>query len=236
MLTELLETIKKAQTGAFFTVGLTGSVAVGKSTMAERLQSGLEKAGYRVAVLSTDAFLKSNDNLHQAGIFDEKGFPKSYDLKALADFIRGFRAGETSQVTRVYSQTLADLVPGESRLIERPDILILEGVVALQLPSELLDCTLFIEAEMEDVKDWYLARNLLATVKSIDRPDSWRSQYAHLPLADFYQLAMAVWEKTNQKNYDDYIVKTKEAADWLLSFDHYHQLVAVHQGPRQLKG
>ncbi|MBS9336623.1 type I pantothenate kinase [Fructobacillus papyrifericola] len=236
MLNKVIERLKKSQTGAFFTVGITGSVAVGKSTLAERLASGLEAVGYRVAVLSTDAFLKSNRQLHEEGIFDEKGFPKSYDLEGVEKLIKAFAAGEKIQKTASYSQTLADIVPGKEMFVNRPDILILEGVVALQLPSDLLDATFFIEADMADVKDWYLERNLLATVKSVNEPASWRAQYADMPLVDFYRLAMSVWEKTNQKNYVDYIVKTKAKADWVLNLDHYHQLVAVEAGKRLAEG
>ncbi|MBS9335157.1 type I pantothenate kinase [Fructobacillus sp. M1-13] len=234
MIENVMKQIEKAQTGAFFTVGLTGSVAVGKSTLAERLSTGLEAAGYRVAIMSTDDFLKSNAELHEEGFFDEKGFPQSYDLKGLRDFVQNFRDGQAVQTTQKYSQTLADIVPGRFVRIDRPDILILEGVVSLQLPSELLDFTVFIEAAMSDIKDWYLSRNLLATVKSIGDDKSWRSQYSHMALSDFYDLAMTVWEKTNQKNYDEYIVKSKRKADWVLHLDSYHQLTGIEKGPRTL--
>ncbi|MFC4761256.1 type I pantothenate kinase [Fructobacillus durionis] len=233
MFDQLLSQIKKAQNGSFFTIGLTGSVAVGKSTLAERLAVGLREAGLRVAVLSTDAFLKDNATLHKEGIFDEKGFPKSYDLKALETFIREFQEGQSNQQVAVYSQTLADIVPGERKSLELPDVLILEGVVALQLPDELLNSTIFLEADMADVKDWYLERNLLSTVKSANHPDSWRAQYAKLPLIDFYELAMAIWEKTNQKNYDDYIYPSQKSADWIVALDYYHQITEIKVGPRQ---
>lgn len=232
MLNQLLQQVEKAQKGAFFTIGLTGSVAVGKSTLADQLAVALRKVGRTVEVLSTDAFLKNNERLHQEGIFDEKGFPKSYDLHSMEDFIRNFKDGKDRQETAVYSQTLADIIPNEKRTINRPDVLILEGVVALQLPTDLLDLTVFLEADMQDVKDWYLARNLLATVKSANRPDSWRAQYARLPLFDFYKLAMGVWERTNQKNYDDYILKTREKSDWIVSVDYFHQVQSVLAGPR----
>ncbi|MDD9138134.1 type I pantothenate kinase [Fructobacillus sp. CRL 2054] len=233
MLNQLISQIKKAQNGSFFTIGLTGSVAVGKSTLAERLAVGLRESGLKVEVLSTDAFLKDNATLHEEGIFDEKGFPKSYDLTALEEFIRFFQDGKDDQKVAVYSQTLADIVPSEKKRVKRPDVLILEGVVALQLPEDLLNSTIFLEADMAHVKDWYLERNLLATVKSANHPDSWRAQYAKLPLIDFYNLAMSIWEKTNQKNYDDYIYPSQQSADWIVALDYYHQITEIKVGPRQ---
>ncbi|GAP01694.1 pantothenate kinase [Fructobacillus fructosus] len=230
MIERLIEEVKNAHQGVFFTIGLTGSVAVGKSTLADQLAMEIKAAGLTVQVLSTDAFLKTNEQLHQEGIFDEKGFPNSYDLKGMATFIENFRNGQQTQRTAVYSQTLADRVPGKESIIDRPDVLILEGVVALQLPKKLLDLTVFLEADLQDIRDWYLARNLLATVKSANEPNSWRAKYADMPLLDFYKLAMGVWEKTNQQNYDRFIYPTKGKADWVVSVDYYHQIQSITPG------
>ncbi|MBS9338688.1 type I pantothenate kinase [Fructobacillus sp. M2-14] len=234
MIEQLIEEVKKAHQGAFFTLAITGSVSAGKSTLAEMIAVPLEGAGLKTAIVSTDDFLKSNDRLHQEGIFEQKGFPVSYDLEKLSSFIENYQNGMEQQTLAEYSQNMADIIPEKTKTVEKPDVLILEGVVALQLDPTLLDLTVFLEADMKHVKDWYLQRNLMATVKSVDKPDSWRNQYVNLSLADFYKVAMDVWEKTNQKNYDDFILPSRKQADWVLSLDYYHQPQNLTVGPRRI--
>ncbi|CAK1228208.1 Panthothenate kinase (CoaA) [Fructobacillus tropaeoli] len=231
-MTNLVEKIYEAHHGSFLTVGMTGSVAVGKSTLAAELAQGLQKKGLVATVISTDDFLKTNQVLKDEGIFDQKGFPQSYYLQDLVQLIGNFKAGMKNQVINRYSQTWADIVPGEKQEISRPDILIIEGVVALQLPAENLDQTVFVEADMNDIKDWYLERNFLATVKASNQPQSWRYQYKDMAIKDFYDLALSVWEKTNQVNYDRYIQKTRADADLILQLDRYHHPVSLTMGSR----
>lgn len=227
MTVELVEKIYQAHQGSFLTVGITGSVSVGKSTLAENLAHDLEKRGLTVTVVSTDDFLKTNQELQDDGLFDQKGFPVTYHLDQLGAVIEAFRQGEQQQAIPKYSQTLADIVPNEVTQITRPDVLIIEGVVALQLPSVLLDQTIFVEAKITDIKDWYIERMFLATAKASQEPSSWRYQYREMPVADLYALAMEVWEQTNQANYDRFILPTKNKAGWLLKLDRYHQVVDI---------
>ncbi|MCO0832114.1 type I pantothenate kinase [Fructobacillus sp. W13] len=234
MIEQLVEEVKKAHQGAFFTLAITGSVSVGKSTLAEMLAVQLEETGLKTAIVSTDDFLKNNARLHEEGIFEQKGFPVSYDLEKLSSFIENFQDGVEKQSLAAYSQNMADIVDGQEKTVEKPDVLLLEGVVALQLDSSLLDLTVFLEADINHIKDWYLQRNLLATVKSVDEPKSWRNQYVNLSLVDFYNVAMDVWEKTNQKNYDEYILPSKKQADWVLTFDYFHQPDNLTVGPRHI--
>ncbi|MDF7637534.1 type I pantothenate kinase [Leuconostocaceae bacterium ESL0958] len=228
----LAQKIYEAHQGSFLTVGLTGSVAVGKSTQAAYLAADLRQRGLTATVVSTDDFLRSNASLQAAGIFHEKGFPQSYRLAALADFIRNFQAGQAVQTIGQYSQTLADIDKAAQQAVARPDVLIIEGVVALQLPTELLDQTVFLEADLTDIKNWYLQRNMLATVQSAEQADSWRQQYLDYSLRDFAATALAIWAETNQANYDRYILPSREQADWVLSLDSHHRVQALRPGPR----
>ncbi|GAO99159.1 type I pantothenate kinase [Fructobacillus ficulneus] len=229
----IINSIYEAHHGSFLTVGITGSVAVGKSTLAAELAQGLNELGLIARVISTDDFLKSNQELEAEGRFDQKGFPISYHLDELTSLIQNFKAGHLQKTINKYSQTLADIIPGKKETIDRPDVLIIEGVVALQLPTEFLDQTIFVEAKISDIKDWYLQRNFLATVKASQEPESWRYQYKNMPIQEFYQLAMDIWEKTNQANYDNYIAPTRSLADWILILNQYHQIVDTIAGPRK---
>ncbi|WEV54482.1 type I pantothenate kinase [Leuconostocaceae bacterium ESL0723] len=224
---ELIATILKQYQGEFMTVGLAGSVSVGKSTLAETLASRLTTAGVNSQVISTDHFLMSNADLQSAGLFDQKGFPQTYHLDQLADLVQAFRAGKKRATLPIYQQVLADIVPDQDQVIDRPQILIIEGVVALQLPKAALDLAIYIDADLADIKDWYLARNLMATFAARNHPDSWRYQYHHWPIDDFANQALAVWDRTNQVNLDRYIHPSAVRADLVVHLDHWHQITAV---------
>lgn len=219
--------IKSKYVAPFMVIGITGSVAVGKSTFAHDLADKLSQQNIKTTVISTDDCLMSNDELHERGLFDQKGFPQTYNLDLLEKVITRFRAGEKSLNIPVYTQELADIHPNETQIIELPNILIVEGVVALQLPPKHFDLKIYIDADLADIKEWYLSRTLEVTALAKDDPSSWRYDYAKMPIDEFTQLVMQVWENTNQKNLDQYILPTKSLADVIVHFDKQHRIFDI---------
>lgn len=219
--------IKSKYVAPFMVIGITGSVAVGKSTFAHDLADKLSQQNIKTKVISTDDFLMSNDELHERGLFDQKGFLQTYNLDLLEKVITRFRAGEKSLNIPVYTQELADIHPNETQIIELPNILIVEGVVALQLPPKHFDLKIYIDADLADIKEWYLSRTLEVTALAKDDPSSWRYDYAKMPIDEFTQLVMQVWENTNQKNLDQYILPTKSLADVIVHFDKQHRIFDI---------
>lgn len=218
----LVKAIESRYHGEFMTVAIAGSVAVGKSTFANELA---EKLKINVAVVSTDDFLFSNQFLQEHQLFDRKGFPETYDLDALTKLIAQFKSG--NQLVRIphYDQKIADIDHNVTRIVNKPDILIIEGVVALQL--SIIDFKIYLDATIENIKRWYLTRTLELTEKAKHDPNSWRHQYAHMPVKDFTKLVMAVWENTNQVNLDKYISPSKSNADAIVYLNEKHQVEKI---------
>src|SRR5690349_16726118 len=147
-------------TGGPFLIGLSGSVAVGKSTAARLLTALLERApaGPGVELVTTDGFLEPNAVLAERGLLQRKGWPESYRAGALAAFAGELRAGRSAVAPR-YSHVLYDIVPGAERVVEPPDVLLLEGLNVLRDDvAPLLDLALYLDADPADVADWYVAR------------------------------------------------------------------------------
>ncbi|CAH1854787.1 type I pantothenate kinase [Convivina intestini] len=220
---ELVNQILAKYQQRFFVVALSGSVAVGKSSFAEQLAEKLSNRGLDCQVVSSDHFLYTNQELTTAGIFEQKGFPASYHLDHLVGMLKAFESGEAQVEIPLYEQDFGDIVPDQRQIITRPNILIVEGVVALQLPSNQRDFSIYLDADLDHIKNWYLSRNIMATLSATDNPKSWRYQYRNMPLEQFKNLALAVWETTNQKNLDDYIGPSRQQADVLVHLDRWHQ-------------
>ncbi|MCT4382209.1 type I pantothenate kinase [Leuconostoc suionicum] len=224
---DLVSFIEGRYVAPFMVIGITGSVAVGKSTFARNLAEKLSRHGLKSTVISTDDFLMSNEELHARGLFEQKGFPQTYHIDQLEQVIKQFHAGEKSVDIPIYTQELADIHPNETQTVELPNILIIEGVTALQLPAEQLDLKIYIDANLADIKKWYLTRTLEVTALAKDDPSSWRYNYAKMPLDEFTKLAMQVWQTTNQKNLDDYILPTKTFADVIVYVNQQHDIFDI---------
>lgn len=218
----LVQAIAQRYHGDFMTVGITGSVAVGKSTFAANLAEAL---AVNVAVVSTDDFLMPNATLMAQGLFDQKGFPQTYILDKMAQMIADFQAGQPEVTIPLYRQDIADIDPQVRQTILRPDILIIEGVVALQLAA--LDFKIYLDAALTDIKTWYLSRTLAMTAQAKTDPTSWRYQFAQMPVAELSALAMTTWEDTNQVNLDRYILPMKPTADAVVNLDQHHQITRI---------
>ena len=155
-----------------FIIGVAGSVAVGKSTTSRILQALLSRwpSSPKVDLVTTDGFLYPNKVLEDRGLMHRKGFPESYDRPRFVKFLADIKSGRSNVAVPVYSHLVYDVVPGEEVIIDRPDILIVEGLNILQpgeLPrdgkpivfaSDFIDFAIYIDADVEDLRDWYLTR------------------------------------------------------------------------------
>jgi type I pantothenate kinase len=199
-------------------VGLTGSVAVGKSVTARLLHALLAHGPDRpvVALVTTDGFLFPNAVLAARGIAQRKGFPESYDLAALRRFVTDVVAGDEARAP-TYSHLTYDIIPGKSVVVRQPDVLLLEGLhVSHALLGEQLDCSIYIDAELEDIRRWYVQRFFRLRSTAFMHPDSFFHRYASLTDDEARQIAIHIWSAINEPNLLEHIAPTRELADLVL--------------------
>lgn len=207
-----------------FMIGIAGSVAVGKSTISRVLQALLSRWPQHptVDLVTTDGFLFPNSVLEERGLLKRKGFPESYDRAALLDFVARAKSGETPLEVPVYSHVRYDIVPGRSRVIDQPDILILEGLNVLQaghrgtVVSDYFDFSIFVDADPEDIKRWYLERFLALKGTAFTHPDAYFRRYADISEEEAVEVANGIWEQINEVNLYRNILPTRERASLIL--------------------
>jgi type I pantothenate kinase len=209
-------------------VGIAGAVAVGKTTAAEQLALGLEQRGRRPHIVATDAFLHPNAVLTGRGIAYRKGFPESYDMQALAGFLTRVRSGAPRTELPVYSHTAYDIVAGRADVVERPDLVIVEGVVALQPPAaDSLDVGIFVDAREEDVRGWFITRFLRLTDQARREPASFYARFAEMGADEVRELAAGTWDAINGPNLHDHILPTRARAHVVVEKGGDHTVVRV---------
>lgn len=220
-----------------YVIGIAGSVAVGKSTFARILQALLARwpDHPRVDLITTDGFLFPNDVLQDRGIMNRKGFPESYDTKALLQFLRDLKSGASEVRAPVYSHVVYDIVEGDAITIRQPDILILEGLNVLQVGSEsnefvsdYFDFSIFIDAEEQDIEQWYVERFQALRETVFRDPNSFFQNYAHLTDEEAVETARTIWREINGKNLVENIEPTKSRASLLVQKGHDHRVTDVH--------
>lgn len=220
-------------------VGIAGSVAVGKSTLAKVLELLLGRAVEHpsVAVIGTDSFLYSNQELQRRGILHRKGFPETYDWDGLLGFLHGVRSGAGASQVPVYSHLRYDLVEGEHQLVDRPEIVILEGLNVLQappagsgttLPSDLMDLTVYVDAAETDIHRWFVERFLALRGSVFSDPESFFHEYAALTDEQAVQIAERVWKSINGRNLREHIAPTRSRADLILGKGPDHRVEEIH--------
>ena len=228
-----------------YIIGVAGSVAVGKSTTARVLQALLARWSPRpkVDLVTTDGFLFSNAVLEREGLMQKKGFPESYDLPKLLAFLSDIKAGRRPVRAPVYLHLTYDIIPNEWVEVDRPDILIVEGVNVLQtgkLPrdgkavpvvSDFFDFSVYIDADEPVLRNWYIKRFLALRDTAFHDPRSYFHRYAPLSDEEATATALAIWERTNLANLEDNILPTRPRATLILrkGADHVVESVALRR-------
>lgn len=222
-----------------FVIGLAGSVAVGKSTTARLLVALLSRAApnLTVALVPTDGFLFSNERLAARGLMNRKGFPDTYDVRALITFLSDVKAGNSYLNAPVYSHLTYDIVPDEVVTIERPDVLVIEGLNILQMPtagtelgsavSDFLDFSLYVDAETDIIRQWYVDRFLALRSTAFADPRSYFHRYAHLDDDGARTTAGMLWKTINEPNLVENILNTRQRADLILRKGAQHAVESI---------
>jgi type I pantothenate kinase len=220
-----------------YVIGIAGSVAVGKSTSARILQALLTRwpEHPRVELITTDGFLHSNAVLTERGIMNRKGFPESYDTKRLVQFLREVKAGSSEVAAPVYSHVVYDIVQGDSVVIHRPDILIVEGLNVLQVGSDsaefvsdYFDFSIYIDANEQDVENWYVERFFALRQTVFQNPESFFNNFAALSDDEAEAMARGIWKEINGKNLRENIAPTRSRASLVMQKGADHRVTEVH--------
>jgi len=213
-----------------FIIGIAGSVAVGKSTTARVLQELLTRwpSSPKVDLVTTDGFLYPNEVLRRENLMERKGFPESYDVGSVLRFLSAIKAGLPNVQAPLYSHLTYDVLSGEFRTIDRPDILIFEGINVLQtrdLPqdgtavpvvSDFFDFSIYIDAPEELIHQWYVDRFMRLRETAFQNPESFFHRYAALKPNAALAIAEQLWENINLKNLRENILPTRPRADLIL--------------------
>jgi type I pantothenate kinase len=224
-----------------YIIGVGGSVAVGKSTTARVLQALLQRWPNtpKVDLITTDGFLLPNAVLQREGLMEKKGFPESYDLPALLRFLTGVKAGQRPVAAPVYSHHVYDVVPGGRVEIDRPDILIVEGLNVLQagrppkdgkavpFVSDFFDFSVYIDAEETVLENWYVERFMRLRDTAFRDPQSYFHRYSKVDDKEAVETALSIWRRINLVNLHENILPTRQRASLILSKGADHEIERV---------
>lgn len=208
-----------------FVIGVAGSVAVGKSTVARLLRELLRRweDTPRVELITTDGFLYSNEELVRRGIMDRKGFPESYNRRALLRFVTQVKSGAPEVRAPFYSHMVYNIVPNAEIVVNSPDVLIVEGLNVLQPPrenslalSDMFDFSIYVDARTQDITRWYEERFLSLQKGAFANPSSYFRRYADLSHEEALATARRIWQTTNLPNLEQNILPTRSRARLIL--------------------
>lgn len=208
-------------------VGVAGSVAVGKSTLAAALGDAIASIGPSVHVLTTDAFLHSNAVLSDQGLLMRKGFPESYDLPALVAFVAAMRARSATVTVPVYSHDTYDIVKGGHDPIPASDVVVIEGVNALSALGPSLDLAVYVDAAERDIETWYLERFHRLCVAARDDERSFYRMFVDMPGEEIDAIARRTWRDVNLVNLREHIAPSRADADAVVRKGADHRVLGV---------
>ena len=224
-----------------FIIGLAGSVAVGKSTTARVLQALLARwpDHPKVDLITTDGFIFPNRVLEERALMARKGFPESYDVKRLIEFMAAVKAGEPRVEAPLYSHVAYDIVTDQVQSVDAPNILIVEGLNVLQtgqqvagkparsFVSDFFDFSVYIDAAEPDIERWYVERFLSLRGSVFQNPDSYFHKYASLSDEEAVAEAKRIWREINGLNLHENVLPTRERAHLILEKDTHHRITNV---------
>ncbi len=219
-----------------FIIGVSGSVAVGKSTTSRLLQILLSRIvpGASVELVTTDGFLYPNSILIEQDILNRKGFPESYDMEALLNFLDQLKNGQDVDIP-VYSHEIYDIVPDQTQTIQVADFVIVEGINVFQNPqnerlyiTDFFDFSIYVDAEVENIEKWYLDR--FGKLLDLARRDSknYYHRFTKEPVEDVMKMARNIWKSINLVNLKDYIEPTRNRAELILHKAHNHEIDEIY--------
>lgn len=231
------EFLREADTTTPFVVGVAGSVAVGKSTIARLLRELMSRwpGTPRVELVTTDGFLYPNAELERRGLMDRKGFPESYDRRALLEFLTEVKSGAPEVRAPFYSHMRYDIVPDATVVVRRPDVVIVEGLNVLQPPpapndvavSDLFDFSIYVDADVEHITNWYIDRFLALRKSAFSNPSSYFNVFAHLTDDEAVTTALGYWNEINMPNLLENVLPTRHRATLVLRKGADHAVESV---------
>jgi len=222
-----------------FIIGVAGSVASGKSTTSRILRALLQRTSPKVDLITTDGFLLPNAVLEERKLADRKGFPESYDRAALLTFLSDIKSGKGDVKVPLYSHLIYDVLPDQFVTIDRPDILIVEGLNILQpgeLPrtgkpilfaSDFMDFSIYIDADEADLRNWFMVRFRALRESAFTDPKSFFRRLAEMPSDEAEKFGLWAWDSINLPNLRDNILPTRGRADLILKKGGNHAVEEV---------
>ena len=221
-----------------FIIAVAGSVAVGKSTVSRLLMELMKRWDGipNVELITTDGFLYPNAELEKRGLMNRKGFPESYDRKRLLQFVADVKSGKEEVSAPVYSHLSYDILEGEHKVINSPDVLIVEGLNVLQPPaigqevalSDYFDFSIYIDAEPADIEQWYLERFKALWETAFTNPASYFHPLTkELSEEQAMQRATGFWNEINLVNLKENIEPTRSRAKLVMQKGKQHRVEKV---------
>src|SRR6476620_10432057 len=224
-----------------FVIGVAGSVAVGKSTTARLLKELLSRwpGTPEVELITTDGFLYPNAELERRNLLQRKGFPESYNRRALLRFVAEVKSGKAEVSAPVYSHLTYDIVPDAQIVVRQPDVLIVEGLNVLQAPrlqedgrtglavSDFFDFSVYVDAHLDDIRQWYVERFLRLRENAFADPHSYFHRYAALRSEEAKATAAGIWESINEPNLRENVLPTRGRATLVLGKGEDHSVRRV---------
>ncbi len=220
-----------------FIIGISGSVAVGKSTTARLLKYLFDYLlpNRKTQLITTDGFLYPTATLQEKGILERKGFPESYDMKALIDFLIKIKSGESEVKAPVYSHQVYDIIPNQFDVVTNPDVLIIEGINTLQIPagqniyvSDFTDFSIYIDADSTLIEEWYLNRFKKLMETAFTDPKNYFYKYAKSEPNEAIAMAKHAWETINLPNLNEYILPTRDRANVIIHKGQSHAIDKIY--------